>query len=74
MFCTEKSSWKVTTLSLVRVSLATCPSLTLAVSRSRGGHTCRSCSRIGSTSAPASICSSRLAARAGSIFLPMDGM
>ena len=73
MFCTEKSSWKVTILSRALFTV-TCPSLTLPVPESRVGHACFSWSRIGSISAPDSICSSKLAASTGSMFLTIKQM
>ena len=57
IFCLEKSSWKVTTLSLPRLEV--CPLERL----------CFSWTSRGSTSAPASIWWRRLAARSGSMFL-----
>ena len=71
MFCTDKSSWNVTTLSLLTLLVG--PSQTLPVSPrglTRGvPHARLICSRMGSMSAPDSICSNKLAARSGSMFL-----
>ena len=57
IFCLEKSSWKVTTLSLLRLDVWPLERL------------CFSWTSRGSTSAPASIWWRRLAARSGSMFL-----